>query len=535
MIPLRVRTGAPPRLAIPLRPTHLALTPSLPTTAYDDAPSRSVRARLLAWMWSERWLLCIFFGALAVRLHWNLEVHPLGDYVYSDMHGYVARAERLIDEFPKPHEYSAFFPFGTHWMVAAVKLLFGESADTALSVWYALIGASTVSMAYAVARRASGFAIVPPAVGLLGIFYYPHFSLGGYILSEPPYTFFLVGAVLSILRMADHGRRRDALALGAFAGVGALFRPQLLLSAALVGLFWIVRRKTLSNIRFSHLMLSAIPLAVCLLGASIHLHHNTGRYGLISENGSFNLVFGRCHNSKIESLPDGKGHGKVHFRPPPLLQVVNAQDKARRERVQPALSMNPAFGDTFSYRGYIGDNAQHHEYIRRCYEKTKLGGQLRYSWDNMSLLWFHNIPWPDSGRAAWRNVATWWTAMHREWIMVPSLLGLLWVLVPGRRGARMGLIALQPIALMMLAALFFGGIRHRAPYDLLLILLAFETYALAGVLAWRLVQRFRGGGGAGIGGGADAGPEGAATAGDVGGAGDATSSSGSPAQNSSSS
>lgn len=433
-------------------------------------------------------MICIFLGALAVRLHWNLEVHPLGDYVYSDMHGYVSRAERLLREFPKPHEYSAFFPFGTHWMVAGIKWLFPERADEAISVWYALLGATSVAMAYAIARRMSRYAIVPPAVGLLGIAYYPHFSLGGYILSEPPYCVLLMGAVLSVLRMADHGRKRDALALGIFAGVGAVFRPQILLSAALVGLYWIARRKVLPKITLKLLLLSAIPLSICLALASFHLHHNTGRTGLISENGSFNLVFGRCHNSKIESLPDGEGHGKVHFRPPPFLQAANEVERARKERRAPEVALNPAIGDVYSYRGYIGDSEKHFEYLDECMERSDFSTQMRYAWTNLSLLWFHNIPWPDSGKSAWRNPATWWTYQHRVWLMGPALLGLLWLFAPGPSGARKGLVALQIVALISLAAIFFGGIRHRMPYDLLLILLAFETYALVGALLWRLVR-----------------------------------------------
>ncbi len=473
-------TPSPPKT----RPAGDEATPAAPRT-----PADGLGARALGWLWRERWLLCIFFGALAVRLHWNLEVHPLGDYVYSDMNGYVQRAERLLREFPKPHEYSAFFPFATHWMVAGVLWLTDGAIDPAISIGYALIGATTVAMAYAIARRVSSFPVVAPAVGLLGIFYYPHFSNGGYILSETPFCLFLMGAVLSAVRLADHGRMRDAWGLGFFAGVGALFRPQILLSAALVGLYWIARRKALPKIKLTHLLVSAIPVLVCLAAGVVHLHHNTDRWGLISENGSFNLVFGRCHNSKIESLPDGKGHGKVHFRPPPLLQVVNAQDKAKREGTRPSMEMHAAFGDTFSYKGYIGDKAQHHEYIDKCIEKTGLSGQLRYSWDNMSLLWFHNIPWPDSGPKQWRPVSAWWTDQVIYWLMVPSWLGLLWFLVPGRRAAVRGLLSIQIVALMIQSAIFFGGTRHRMPYDLLLIILAFETYALVGWGLFILVRK----------------------------------------------
>ncbi len=485
------------------------MTPSSPKTrprgdraAAPPDPPEGRRFSARAWLWDQRWLLCIFVGALVVRLHWNLQVHPLGDYVYSDMNGYVQRAERLLREFPKPHEYSAFFPFATHWLVAGVLWVTGGELDPAISIVYAVMGAATVATAYAVARRVSPFRVVAPAVGLLGILYYPHFSNGGYILSETPFALLLMGAVLSIVRLADLGRKRDAFGLGLFAGLGALFRPQILLGAAMVGLYWIVRRKALPNIKLGHLLLSAVPLLACLAVGIVHLHHNTGRWGMISENGSFNLVFGRCHNSKIESLPDGKGHGKVHFRPPPMLQVVNAEDKANKEGVEPPMRMHAAFGDTFSYKGYIGDKEQHNAYIKRCIEETGWGRQLAYAWDNMSLLWFHNIPWPDSGPRQWRPVSAWWTNQVLYWLMVPSWLGLLWILVPGRRAAVRGLLAIQVIALMIQSAIFFGGTRHRMPYDFVLIFLAFETYALAGwglvtLVRRRLAQRSAAGAGAG--------------------------------------
>jgi len=428
-------------------------------------------------------------GALAVRLHWNLQVHPLGDYVYSDMNGYVQRAERLLRDFWEPHEYSAFFPFATHWMVAGVLWLTDGVLDPAVSILYALLGAGAVAMGYAVARRMSPYPFVAPAAGLVGIFYYPHFSNGGYILSETPFCFLLTGAVLAALRMADHGRRRDALMLGFFAGLGALFRPQILLSAAFVGLYWIIRRKALPKITLGHLLLSAVPLGMFLAAGAVHMHHNTDRWGLVSENGSFNLVMGRCHNSKIVSTPDGEGHGKVHFRPPPLLQVVNAEIEANETRTEPSMRMNAAFGDTFTYEGYIGDKAQHHEYIRRCIDATGWGRQIAYSWDNMSLLWFHNIPWPDSGPKRWRRPAKWWNDQVLYWLMVPSWLGLLWVLIPGERAAKRGLVSVQIIALMLQSAVFFGGTRHRMPYDLLLIALAMETYGVVLRQLWTRLGR----------------------------------------------
>lgn len=443
------------------------------------------------WLYEQRWFIALFVAALLVRLHWNLVVHPLGDYIYSDMNGYVSRADRLLDDPWAKYEYSAFFPFGTHFLVAGLKKLFGSENYEAISIVYALMGAYTVALAYAVARRASRFGFVPPAVGLLGVFYYPHFSLGGYILSEVPFALLLMGALLFGLRLVDHGRHRDGWGMGLCAGLGALIRPQILLSAALVGLYWIVRRKAMPKLRLVHLLQSAVPVALCLAFASVHLHHHTDRFGLISENGSFNLVFGRCHPSRIESLPDGEGHGRVHFRPPPFLQVNNAEHRAKREGVEPDVRLEPAIADELKYKGYIGDRDKHMEFIRQCWDETGLSGQLSYTWLNMELLWRHNIPWPDSGRAAWRAPATWWTYQHRVYLAIPALLGLLLLGVPGCRGAKMGLVAINLLALLLLAAIYFGGTRHRAPYDFVIIILAFEVYATAGWLFLKGLQRLR--------------------------------------------
>lgn len=460
---------------------------ALPSAAQASAP---LLHRVLLWFYEQRWLLAVFGAALAVRLHWNLEVHALGDYIYSDMNGYVTRADRMLRDPWTPHEYSAFFPPATHWMLAGFKKLFGSENYRAFAIFYAFLGAGAVAMAYSVARRASRFAFVAPLVGLFGVIYYPLISLGGYILSETPYSFCLMAALCSAQRMADHGRKRDAWAMGAFAGFGALVRPQLLLSAAAIGLYWIVRRKSLPNIRFTLLLQSAIPLALFLSLGAVHFHHHTERTGLVSENGTFNLVFGRCHNSKIESQPDGKGHGKVHFRPPPFLQVNNLLRESRRTRIPPEVSLNPAIHDELAYKGYIGDREAHMKFIRECWAKTGVVKQAEYSWLNVSLLWRHNIPWPDSGKGGWRAPATWWTEQHRYYLAIPALLGLLWMFVPGRRAAKLGLVSANLLALLVLASIFFGGARHRAPYDLVIIILAFETYATIGWGVWKAIQRW---------------------------------------------
>jgi len=435
-------------------------------------------------------LLAIFVAALIVRLHWNSAIHPNGEYIYSDMNGYVKRADTLLKNGFKPHEYSSFFPFGTHWMVAGIKKVFGADNYVAVGRVYAILGAVAVAAAYAVARRASRFsAYVAPAVGLLGIFYYPHLSLGGYILSEIPYCAFFMLTLVFLMRMIDYGRHIDALIMGLCCSIAMCFRPQILLSAATIGLFWIVARKGVPKLRLLHLIESFIPVAIGLALCSQLMHHNTGRRGIISENGSFNLVFGRCHNSKIQSMPDGKGHGRVHFRPPPFLQLNNTERRKKAKGETPAMTLDPALEDTLTYRGYIGDREKHMEFVRECMRITGWWGQLKYSYTNITLLWRHNIPWPDSGRKQWRAITRWWTQRHREVLALPALAGLL--LMVRRSTARAGFIAANVLAMVILAAIYFGGTRHRTTYDFTIMIVALEVYAYVIYGAYLGIQKLR--------------------------------------------
>jgi hypothetical protein len=207
----------------------------------------------------------------------------------------------------------------------------------------------------------------------------------------------------------------------------------------------------------------------------------------VSENGSFNLVFGRCHASKIRTTPDGEGHGRVHFRPPSFLQVKNHENDAKKKGIAPRVALEPALEDELVYAGYIGDKDKHMEYVRECVRRTGLWGQLEYGWVNASLLWWHNVPWPDSGRAQWRPVSTWWTKAHRNVLAIPALLGL--VVLGWRRTVKQGLLAVHLLALLVVSAIYFGEIRIRTPYDYVIMALAFEVYAVGLWLLWRAARR----------------------------------------------
>jgi hypothetical protein len=244
---------------------------ALPASTQDPESDRSGLGKglrfwihLQGWIYRNRWLIVALVASFAVRVHWNLLVHPLGDYISSDMRGYVSRADQLIDKFGASMEYHAFFPYGTHFLLALLKLIFGRENYQAIGVVYALLGTMIVYYGVRIAERVSSRAWVPPLLGILMIFYYPLISLGGYTLSEVPFAVFLLASTHALLRLVQEGKSRDAWLAGTHAAIATAFRPQILMSIAVFGLVWLLFRKH-TQARLKHLVFAAIPIAAVLV------------------------------------------------------------------------------------------------------------------------------------------------------------------------------------------------------------------------------------------------------------------------------
>ncbi len=434
------------------------------------------------WLVVHRWPLCLFLVALCLRLHWNLLVHPLEDYSFSDMGGYLRRADITLRKPLAPVGYYAFYPWGTHVMFSGILWLFGAENRPAIAVVLAVFGALIPALGFLVANRVTSRTIVPPAVGLALVFYYPLISLGGYALSEVPFCVSLLGLVYFVLRLVDEPRPRTAYAMGLVVSFGFVFRPQILLAVGLLGILWLVHWRRL-KIGPMLLVRASLPLLVVIAFSSARLHFHTGRYGLISDNASFNQVFGRCHNKEIKAHSNPRGRGIIAFSPPSLLQL------ATRARTHPDswIQLEPATRVKFAYRGYIGDPEIHAGLIYECVAATGFWGQVKYAITDVVLLFRYNVLWPDSGQRIWRRQAKRWGIWHRWFVLWPSLLGLLTPL-RGARFLRHAIVALPVWSIVILAVVYFGSVRLRVPYDPLLFILAAEVYAgvAFGGAAWLL-------------------------------------------------
>lgn len=481
--------------------------------------------------WVHWWPLWVFLVALAVRLHWNLEVHPIGDFHYSDMKGYSNRANRFLDNPLHRAEYSAFFPYGTSWIVAGVKAIFGRENFTALGCFYALVGAlNCMVLTMLSARLSPERPWVSRIVGMASIGYYPLIALGGYILSGPLASLCLSASALLLVRLAQEGRNRDAWWLGVVVAIGCTIRPQILLGGVLFFIVWLVRRKWYPKIGWPSLVRIGVPIAVVLAFSAVRLHHHTGRLGLVSENGGINLVFGRCHNKGLYSRPDGTGHGTVRFAPPPLIQLEKRSAKMPESpfQLRPVFDSGPveiegvdgfdvdAYGCTrrscrlpgseLQYKGYIGDKKIQRKIVGACLRQAGVKRQAYYSIIHVIQLWTLNAMWPDQAdprprpedkRQSWRAMGHRWQWIHNIAIAPAAVLCMFGLLIPLRRldraaqrnMAAVGLATLHAWALVLTAAVYVGGIRFRVPYDGVLLVLAAHVYGFGFARARALIKR----------------------------------------------
>jgi hypothetical protein len=460
--------------------------------------------RLFGWLWRYRWVLALFAGAFAIRLWWNHLVHQPQEFVFSDMASYVARAQRLVDAPFGTFADEPFYPFGTHYLLAACMLFWGKTNLVAAATYFALLSALLSPIAYLLAGRLHGgpewsAEVHAPRVGgapperdeqmemasavarVAGMFiaiYYPLLSYTGYFLSEIPFALFLSLSVWLSLRMVDHGRVRDAVWLGIAVAIGAAVRPQLLVGFAMAALLVLWRRKSFPLVRVRHGLVIAIPIALVIGFSLLHSHHHTGRYSVLAQNGALNRAFGRCHNIEMRA-------SNAMFGPP----AFGALLRAEKRDPDIWIKLAPALGPKLRVKGFMWDEDELNALAQRCIEATGVPRQLYYALTHVVLLWGYHVAWPDMGQTPYRFYMRGWTRAHLLVFVLPALVAL--AMGANRRWPRHGVVGMYLWSMLLTVALVMGSARLRVPYDLIAIVLALDVYARLAtrLTAWRRGRR----------------------------------------------
>lgn len=435
---------------------------------------------------------------LLTRLIWALWLHPPAQFVFSDMGGYVSRAQRLADGYVEAGQRElAWQAYGTHFLLAGPLRLFGRGPGLVVAgALWGVLGAICVPLTYLLARSvlrdlegwsAVGRERAAMVVGWVMLGWVPLWMESGWFLSEVPFCAFQLLAMwgttsLMAVERVERAAARPSLA-GAF-GVGVAWalafavRPQTALVILLtLGTLLVARRS--HRITARAVLVAALPLMLVVGFSSWRFHRHTGRWVGVAENASMNLTAGRCHNIVTLGEPTSgtaermvERHGKVRTRRVslPAFRVL-----AKLPTWHP-FALDPALGETIRVDGYIGEPALHREIQRRCRERTGLVGQVRYSLVNASLLWFWSRQWPVSADRHSPKAYFAATEIFRYVfgivVWLPSWIGAVFVLRRLRTSPDSALLAWQLVASVVVAAVFFGTIRLRTPYDPYALILA---------------------------------------------------------------
>lgn len=440
----------------------------------------------------RRFLLALVVLALLTRLLWGLWLHPPGDYVFSDMKKYVDRAQDLAEHGWHPDRTLAWQAWGTHYLLAIPLWLFGKDALWSGAVLWSLMGASAVPAGYLLACRVSTRAWMPKVVGVALLLWWPSLSNGGYFLSEAPFLCFQLWSTLGLVVVLQEGRH--ALPAGIASALAFAVRPQSAMFFVLVLVTWLVSRRRLPHVRARQLGLVALPLLLMLGYSTWRFHYHTGQWVGVAENANMNLTAGRCHNIVTQAFPNEgamrRSERMGNTRNGRRVSLPGFRTLAGTLPPQHPLALRPAMrSETIRMVGYIGDAQAHRALRAECYRRTGTLEQIRYSVVNMTLSWFIGHQWPEMSKdARWlRPPADVWKHLYQVAVWLPSLVGIVAGLWWIRRRPGLTFCAWQLVTSMTVAAIFFGTIRLRTPYDPYALILALEGW----VLLWAVAARWR--------------------------------------------
>jgi 4-amino-4-deoxy-L-arabinose transferase-like glycosyltransferase len=417
--------------------------------------------------------------AFALRLVWNLAIHSPGDYITSDMQSYWKHSNSILQNPFQRSGSAIFFPPGTGFLLSLVRFVFGPDNHFALAVFFAALGTLLVPLVYRIAERFFEQRSWPRLAAILTCFYYPFISYGGYYLSELPFAVCVTAAGLFTVRLADRGQTRDAWLTGLAIAAGALFRPQILAGLPILGVLWLIRRRSWFRWKLKHWFYLAIPIVLIAVLCVGRFRYHTNRWGFISGNGPLNYAFGRCHTLVIESRAVGYF---ASYSPPPLGYLESRQKRHPDSFVR----LDPAVGTKVTLIGTMWSPEIFDELTKRCMEVTGTSRQIRYSMMHVIMLWGFNNAWPDSATDPYRFFMLAAVILHNIFLMPPLLVML--VAAFRSRFSRHALLGAHLAALVLISLVYFGDVRYRVPYDALIMVLALDGWRR--VLGWIASSRW---------------------------------------------
>jgi hypothetical protein len=241
----------------------------------------------------------LFLTAIALRYVFIFRLNPPSEYVFSDMAGFVNRAQHILDRRFLLDD--TLFPPGQHLLIAASGLLF-DGHDT-LVLWTHLIaGVLTCYFVWKGAeiylgKRASLIALVACT------FHFPFIALGGYYLAETVFTALLALLFFLTARASFPWTARRAVCIGIVAALGLIWKGNNVFFLPLLALWsagWCLREDA-GMIRKARLCWCFLLLGFTLVigGQFLYFYRLYGVALPIAAGGAYNFALDKCPGSRI--------------------------------------------------------------------------------------------------------------------------------------------------------------------------------------------------------------------------------------------
>ena len=399
--------------------------------------------------WDRIALWAVIVGAI-VRAAWALALHPPVDYVFSDMLFYVDRAKNLALGGAL-ERFDAFYPPGTHWILALPLAIFGTDRTGLWSgavLWWALSAFTPLAM-----WRFARYHLTIPAAALTAVLVSLsplHILYAGYFLSETPALALLVGSLWLADRATATRRSRGFIGAGLLGGLAIANRPALVANVLIAALASPAGSRA---VRARAVAAIGLGVAAVLVLVMVHNTAAAGKLTLVSENSGLTFWLGQC-DVRLAKLGDPRTGPYYEFGSPPAIQRASGSTEVIPEHL-------PWDQEFFYARGID------------CIRGRGLG-DLRWIARGIFDMTLTSVPFPTivegdlGGRVAFVN------AMFS--IALPFVLwGAVWLIrLRRRRGEGSGeLLMLGHFACVLLTAVIFtGDPRYRIPYDVFALALA---------------------------------------------------------------
>jgi len=403
-------------------------------------------------------MLACFVVAFVVRLLWVLKIQSPHAAVYSDMAGYFTRADELLGTGAPSLDprTNAFYPFGTHYLVAGELALFGRKSEIGVAIVHAFVGGlAAPCVVYLTSRlvRARPTMVFATITGLVAALWQPQITYVGFFMSEIWFTAALLIAGCLFVRQAESRSSLAALGAGVAASAAFVIRPQVILTLAIVAVFTLaLRRKERPSL--SKLTLLAAPILLTLAFSSYRLHSLSGTWGLISENGPLMRVFGETEVGRVESrwvTPTGVQYGAWY-----------------------AAGLRKPFteANTVRYNGYQGDAAILNGIREERLKGVPVSARVRRASENVKALVLQNFPNPEAdfhGDITRLKLSR----VFRKilyWVLGFAVIGLFAIVRPKTTSTAAGfaagvIVVANLLTVVALPLTFYTEARYRVPYD----------------------------------------------------------------------